>query len=317
MHRPFLPLVVSFLCSLTAQQPAAPPAPLPAPGSPAANALIAGALAKMAAYGRGTFVTREVQDYQGMRGNRMPTGMGDTKVEGGWYRDLVWAVDGDNHYVRANGRMLAKVDDGWRLRASKLADGRPAPFTLDPVLLLHVLAELTPAQRDCVHVEAGQIDGKGVTILNCQLEEDAAAEFVQAGVVPAPDAGFGGPTMFARMRGTRMPRSTHSVYVSFAISTAGDLLRCNVKLYEKTPRPAGMVVQVTGPDDEEEKGKGQQDKDAAEAEAGGPMTWRDGLPQRKPGKDESMTTFTIDFAQLGLAEPPPLDDKAKALLRVR
>jgi hypothetical protein len=156
-----------------------------------------------------------------------------------------------------------------------------------------------------------------VTILGCELEPDAATEFVQSGVVPSPDAGFGGPPMFARMRGARTPRSTHSVYVSFAVSTQGDLLRCSLALYEKSPRAAGFATVVTtGPDEQQDEGKGEE-KPAAEGASGGPTTWRDGLPARKPAKDESLTTLTIDFAELGLAEPPKLDDQAKKLLRMR
>ncbi|HEX5053894.1 MAG TPA: hypothetical protein VFZ65_19100, partial [Planctomycetota bacterium] len=111
------------------------------------------------------------------------------------------------------------------------------------------------------------------------------------------------------------PRAEYTVYLAFQVDAGnGDLLRFTAKVFEKNKAMAGgMVTVVTN-------GGGQQeeaDEDDDEAAEAGPMKWKKGLPVKKPGKDESVMTFRADFTKLGLAEPPELDDQAKALLRMR
>ncbi len=298
-------------------KPTAPPAaavPLPAANSPEAAKVVEQAIAKMAAYGRGSFSTSESQDAAMMRGAGMPFGGGDTEVKGGWHREVVWGEHDGSDYVKANGRMLAKVGDGWKLRASKLGAGKPAPFTLDPALLFALLQELPAEARAVVHVEAGEVASKPVTILSLQLDGDAATEFMDSGVLPA--AGGGGFVMFGGVGGMPMPQVDHTVYLAFSIDESGDVLRFAAKVYEKNGMFGGMQVAIAVNGQgvvEEEK---EEEKEEEEEKADAPVVWKKGFPKRKPAKDESVVTFRADFSKLGRAEPPQLGDKEKALLRL-
>ena len=53
------------------------------------------------------------------------------------------------------------------------------------------------------------------------------------------------------------------------------------------------------------------------ASPSGPVTWRRGLPEIDPEKDQSVLTFRVDFHDLGLAKPPQLDPEVETALRVR
>jgi hypothetical protein len=267
----------------------------------------------MQAYGRGTFATTEANDSAMLRGAGLPFGDDDTEVEGGWHRELVWAESDGRKYLRANGRMLAKVDGAWKLRGKKLAGGRPAPFTLDPDLLFTVLGDLPAASRKVAHVEAAEVAGRKVAVLSLVLEEDSAREFAASGAVPA-ESGPGGVLIFGG--GGDVPENDYTVYVAlFVDPDSGDLLRLASKVYEKDERMGNVQIQVAGGGGDEEDEDADDDKDEADADA--PLTWKRGLPNRKPAKDESVTTFRADFKQLGLAEAPALDERARALLRMR
>lgn len=309
---------------LFAQEPAAPAAPatppapaLPEAGSPAATALLDKAIGKMKAYGRGAFTTTEANDSAMLRGVGLPFGNEDTEVAGGWHHHLVWADNDGKEFMRANGRMLAKVDGAWKLRGKKLAGGRPAPFTLDPDLLFTVLGDLPAAARKVVHVEAGEVAGKKVAILSLALEEDVAREFADSGAVPAGGGGAGGLLMIGGPGGMDPPENDYVCYVALCIDPdSGDLLRLSSKVYEQNEMMGNVQIQVAGGagGDEEEDDKDDEEEAAA---AGQPLKWKKGLPVKKPAKDESVTTFRVDFKKLGLAEPPALDDRAKALLRMQ
>jgi hypothetical protein len=102
----------------------------------------------------------------------------------------------------------------------------------------------------------------------------------------------------------------------FVDAASGDLLRFSCKAFEENPMFANVQIQVAGGgggDDEEEAPAVADKEDLPSVD--GPMKWKKGLPVKKPGKTESVTTFRADFKQLGLAEAPPLDDKMKTLLR--
>lgn len=307
--------------SLLAQEPAVPATPiapaapdLPAAGSPEATALVDKALMKMRAYGRGAFSTVESQDSAMLRGAGLPFGNEDTEVTGGWDRDLQWGEHDGNHFLRANGRMLAKVDGGWRLRGKKLGDGKSAPFTLDADLLFMVLQGLPESARKVVHVDAAEVGGKKVGVLSLQLGDEAATEFAESGAVPG--SGGRGFMLLGGPGGMGAPEIEYTAFVALFVDPAsGDVLRCSTKVFEKNPMMGNVQIQVAGgggDGDEDEK----DEAEAKEEPAGGAMQWKKGLPVKKPAKDESVTTFRADFKQLGIVEVPALDAAVKAMLRL-
>lgn len=295
--------------------PATPATPALEAGSPAATALVDKAIAKMKAYGKGEFATTQANDPAMLRGAGLPFGNEDIEVKGGWSRSTVWGDHDGNQFVRANGRMVAKVGDGWRLRGSKLGDGKVAPFTLDPELLFTVLGNLPEAARKVAHVDAAEIGGKPVTVLSLALEKEAASEFAESGALPG--GGGGGFAIFAPP-GADAPEIEFTVYAAlFVDAESGDLLRLSTRIYEKNEAMGHVQIQVAGgagggdaDDDEDEKNEKKDGK------GDGALVWKKGLPAKKPAKDESLTTYRVDFKKLGLAEPPQLGDKAKALLRM-
>jgi hypothetical protein len=311
--------------SLLAQtpSPASPAAPTPTPpaaptlpeaGSPAATALLDKAIAKMQAYGRGAFATTLSRDEALLRGQNLPFGGEDVEVAGGWHRELVWGdCDGDR-FVRANGRMLARIDDGWRLRATKLAGGRPAPFTVEPDLLFTALASLPAEARKVVHVEAGEVAGRQVAVLSLALVEDVGREFVESGAVPGGGGGPGSFLVFGPGIGMDLPQDQHAVYVALSVDPAsGDVLRVASKAYQINEAMGNVHIQIGDGDDDDDEPEPAADEPAA----GGALVWKKGLPTKKPAKGESVASWRVDFKDLGLAEPPALDDKAKGLLRLR
>lgn len=314
--RTLLPFL--FASALFAQEPAKPAAPapaLPAANSPEASKLVEQAIAKMAAYGRGTFKTTEAQDAAMMRNAGMPFGNDDTEVAGGWHREMLWGEHDGHEYVKANGRMLAKLDGAWRLRGTKIGGGKAAPFTLDPQLLFTLLQELPADARQVVHVEAGEAAGKPVTILSLELTGDAATEFVDGGAVPG--CGAGGGIMMIRGIGGGMPepKLDHTVNLALFVDASGDLVRFAAKVFEKNPMMANVQFRVAraGANGAEEV---EEAEEKEEAKTDGPVEWKKGFPKRKPAKDESVATFTATFADLGRAETPKLGEREKVLLRL-
>lgn len=292
--------------------PAAPAAAaLPAAGSPEATALVDKAIAKLQAYGRGAFATRESTDSAMLRGQGLPFGGEDTEVRGGWQRGMVWGESDDKHYVRANGRMVTKIDGKWQLRGKNLEGGKPAPFTLDPELLLTVLADAPAAARKVASVEAGEVGGKKVAMLSLALEGEAAREFVESGAVPG---GSGGGFLMLGGPGMEAPEIEYVVYVALSVDPdSGDLLRFATKVYETNPMMGHVQIQVAGG-----AGGGDDDGEDDKVEpADAPLKWKKGLPTKKPSKEQSVTTFRADFQKLGMADAPALDDRAKALLRMQ
>lgn len=308
------PLISAAILStiVLAQDAPAPEAPaLPQANSDEARKLVAVALDKLAAYGRGRFATTEAQDQAMLRNAGLPFGPEDTEVDGGWHRDLVWGEADGRAYVRANGRMLAKISGDWRLRRDKLSGGLLAPFTLDPDYLLATLGQLPQRSKAVVHVEAGKLKGKPCVILTCKLTGDDALEFADSGAVPDIGGGFGGAVLIGAM-GMEMPRPEYETYLAFSVDQdSGDLLRFAVKSYQTEEMMGGVAIQVAGGGamvEEEE-----EDEDADQ----GPVRWKRGFPRIKPKKDQSVLSYRVDFKDLGLAEPPSLTDAHKALLRTR
>ncbi|MEC8253683.1 MAG: hypothetical protein VX044_10735 [Planctomycetota bacterium] len=321
MHRLIASLVLasSLLC---AQDPSAPVAEPPEPALPAANSaealqLVDTALDKLAAYGRGRFSTTEAQDQAMLRDAGLPIGAQETEVDGGWHRDMVWADADGREFIRANGRMLAKVDGAWRLRRDKLAGGVPAPFTLDPQFFLTVLKQMPASARRVVHVEAGKLKGKPCAILSCKLEGDDALELADSGAFPDAGGGFGGVVIMGALGGLGMepPRPELETYLAFFVDPAsGDLLRFAAKTYQTDTMMGGVAIQIGG------AGGGfveEEDDEEEEAAEGGPVRWKRGFPRIKPKKDQSVLSYRVDFKDLGLAKAPELSGEHKALLRTR
>jgi hypothetical protein len=296
--------------------PAAPAGPaLPAAESPEATALVDKALAKMLAYGRGAFKTTENQDSAMLRNAGLPFGQEDIEVEGGWHRGLLWGDHDGSEFLRANGRMLAKVGSNWQLRGKKLGDGKTAPFTLDPELLFTVLAGLPAEARKVVHVEAGEVATKKVAVLSLHLTAEVASEFAESGALPGGSGG--GLMMLGGPAGMGAPDVEHDVYVAlFVDAEGGDLLRCTTKVFEKNPMMGNIQIQVQGGGGGDDVEAAEDEKEDTKTAAGDAPQWKKGLPVKKPAKDESVTTFRADFKKLGMAEAPALGDKQKALLRL-
>ena len=321
-----LRILSSFvICSALAlaQEPATETAPtdqqgpaLPQANSDEARQLVQQALDKTVAFARGNFSTTENQDNAMLRNAGLPFGAQDVEVEGGWDRHLVWAEWDGRHYMRANGRMLAKVEDSWRLRRGKLSGGVAAPFTMDPEYLVTVLKSLQKDASQVVHVEAGKLRGKAMVVLTIKLTDEVALEFADSGAVPDYGGGFGAVMMIGGLGGgMEPPRPELETYVAFHVDAeSGDLARVAVKTYS-TDEMMGQI-QIAG------AGLGGGDEDEPEEEveeptADGEVKWKRGFPSMKPKKDQSVMTFQADFTKLGLAQAPELDERSKALLRVR
>lgn len=288
---------------------------LPQAHSDEARQLVDKALDKLAAYGRGKFSSSEGQDQAMLRQAGLPFGPEDTVIDGGWYRHLVWGDADGREYVRANGRMLAKVEGDWRLRRDKLSGGVAVPFTADPVYLLTVLKQLPKKARDVEHVESGKLKGKPCTILTCKLTGGTALEFADSGAIPDVGGGFGGMIMMGGL-GMEPPRPDFETYLAFFVDQeSGDLLRFAVKSFQTDEMMGNVAIQIAGGggggdvDEEEEEEEEEADD--------GPVKWKRGFPRIKPKKDQSVLNYRLDFKSLGLAEPPALSDDLKALLRVR
>ena len=279
------------------------------------------AIAKMQAYGRGAFTTNASEDNAMFRDAGVPfNGMAASKVEGGWLRHMVWAKSSGSEYIVANGRMLALVEEEWRLRKDRLEGGQVRPFTLDPDYLLTVLDRLPDTARNVVHVESGKLRGQKVAILTLHLEDDEAVDFADTGAVPASESGFGVAQIVGGLPGgMELPRPDLETYLAFFIDTeSGDLVRLATKTYVTEGMGFGgggvqVVFQgVFGGNDEEE-----EEEEEEEGAEDGPVEWRRGFPRIKPGKNQSVTEYRIDFDELGLAKPPSLDQEFKQLLRLR
>lgn len=302
-----------------AAAPAEPQAPvLPKAESDEALAMVDKALDKTLAYARGTFTTVEGQDSAMFRNAGLPIGPQETEISGGWDRSMIWAESDGRDYVMANGRMLAKVDGGWRLRRGKLAGGVQAPFTLDPDYMIQAIKQLPKKARTVVHVEPGKLRGKAMALLTIKIDGDDALEFSDCGAVPDVSGGLGGVMMLGGLGGAmEPPRPELETYLVFYVDQeSGDLARVAVKTYS-TDEMMGQIQIAAGGGgfggeeeelvEEEEEDEGQQ----------GPVKWKRGLPRIKPAKDQSVMNFRADFRKLGMAEAPKLDERAKALLHVR
>jgi hypothetical protein len=320
--------VALAILPIPAQEPAPPPpapapieAAIPAPNTPAASQLVDKSIEKMLAFGRGAWRSHEEQDNAMMRNSGLPFGNDGTDVDGGWHQDVVWGEVDRDHYVKHGGRMVVKSDGTWKLRANKLASGQAAPFTLDPVLLFTVLRGVPAEARKVVQTATADLAGKKCIVLSVTLDGDAANDFVDSGAVPAPGGGgmivlggFGG--------GMATPAPESAVHLAlFVDPDNGDVLRVAAKVYEKNPMFGNVQIQVQGGAGGDDDDDDEEEADDAAAKKGDKVVakpeWKQGLPMRKPAKDESVMTFRADFTKLGLADAPELDDKGKALLRLR
>jgi len=320
-----LRILSSFaVCSALAlaQEPEAPAVAEQAPALPQANSdearqLVDKALDQLSRHGRGKFSSSEGQDQAMLRNAGLPFGPEDTVVDGGWHRDVVWGETDGREYIRANGRMLAKVKGNWRLRRGKLAGGVKAPFTADPSYLLTVLRQLPKSARAVEHVEAGKLKGKACTILTCKLTGDAALEFADSGAVPDVGGGLGGMLVMGGLGGMGMepPRPEFETYLAFFVDReSGDLLRFAVKSFQTDEMMGNVAIQIAGEGGLEDAEEVVNEEEHAND---GPVKWKRGFPRIKPKKDQSVLTWRVDFKGLGAAEPPALSDDLKALLRIR
>ncbi|MCB9879042.1 MAG: hypothetical protein H6835_15715 [Planctomycetes bacterium] len=323
-----LSLSLLAVASLCAQDAATAPA-LPAAGSDAARAMVDQAFAKMLAYGRGMFSSTESHDLAFARQAGLPIGGGDTELSGGWHRDLVFGKWAGQTFVRGNGRVASKKGDRWHLASDRLGGGTKLPFTADPLLLFTVLSQLPPAQRKVVHVDGGKLRERDVAILTLQLSGDEANEFDDHGVAPAASGGFGDVVVFGGLAGApEPPRADLTTYIAcFVDAQNGDLLRLAVRT-TSSGGMGGFQIAVGGVfgnnNDTDEEG---DDADGAEQEKekekeqgagqGAAVGWKAGFPVAKPGQQESVMTFRLDFTKLGLADLPAIDDAVKPLIGAR
>jgi hypothetical protein len=315
----FLPLALATL--LPAQAP-------PKPGSPETQALLDKACQKMLAVGRGTFRTTEEQDNALVR--QLGRGGGsdeDGGVEGGWHADLLWARtagDGDL-IVRQRGRSVVQTGKEWRIRRDKLPSGAPMPALFDPDLFFQMVRDLPAEARRVRAVEQAKVKDQDVLVLALTLEGEAAADFAQSGALPPVSMGMGGFTQIVMrgggMGGARPQQPEVTVDLGlFVEPQGGDVLRVRAKIYEKgapggvmrfavAAAPAGGgAVQLAAPAREAEKEDKDTDKDSGE------LVYKKGLPERKLGQQESSMYLKVDFADLGKAKPPELDEACKRLL---
>lgn len=318
----------AFLAAFVAAQnpdvPAVPDAPdaaaeaapaLPAANSEEARGLVSQALDKAQAFGRGVFRCTTHEDAAMLREAGIPLVGGETTLDGGWMGNLIWGDFDGRKYVAANGRMFAEVDGSWRLRRRRLADGVELPFAFDPDQLFYVLDKMPKRSTKVVNVQPGKFEGREVAMLTWHLDAEDALELHDSGVVPAAKNGVGGMIFqFGGLGGAvQQPRPELDTYVAFTVDPDnGDLLRVEVKTYHRdTGGNVQMAVQIfaAGGDAEEE-----EEEEPAEK---GPVTWRRGLPEIDPEKDQSVLTFRVDFHDLGLAKPPQLDPEVETALRVR
>ncbi|MBL8748730.1 MAG: hypothetical protein JNK78_06190 [Planctomycetes bacterium] len=308
---------------LVSQDPAAAPAadPLPAAGSPEAATLVDKAIEKMLAVGRGNWRSHEEQDNAMMRQFQAQMGGGDgVDVEGGWSQGMVWGETDLNTFVKHAGRMVVKTAGVWKLRATKLASGQPAPFALDPSLFFAVLRDLPTEERRVVHTDSAEVGGKKLVVLTMSFDGDVATDFVDSGAVPEVSGGMGAIVM-GGIGGMGVPTAQRSVHVALFVDPVnGDVLRLGVKLYEKNPMFGNMRIQVQGAgggDDDAEQDEAEEKAEKDDKGGAAKPEWKNGLPTRKPGRDESTMTYRCDFTKIGLVDAPDLGDKAKALLQIR
>lgn len=315
-------LFVAALASfpILAQDPVAAPAadPLPAAGSPEAATLVDKAIEKMLAVGRGNWRSHEEQDNAMMRQFQAQMGGGDgVDVEGGWSQGMVWGDADLNTFVKHGGRMIVKSAGVWKLRASKLASGQPAPFALDPALFFAVVRDLPAEERRVVHTDSAEVRGKKVVVLTMSFDGDVASDFVDSGAVPEVSGGMGAIVM-GGIGGMGVPTAQRSVHVALFVDPAnGDVLRLGVKLYEKNPMFGNMRIQVQGAGGGDDEAAEDETEEQAAKDAAAKPEWKNGMPTRKPGRDESTMTYRCDFTKVGLVDAPDLDDRAKALLQIR
>jgi hypothetical protein len=303
-----------FLLLATVCAQGVPPVPgapsLPAANSAEATALLDKALAKVQALGCGSFSTNELQDSAMVRG-KQPWGNWGIETDGGWSQDLSWSRAYTDSLVQCGSRVLVMTTRGWKLRRRTLPSGSVLPFAIDPSLLFRVLGDLPRAERQVRHVGAGKVGRKSVAILSITLEGEVASDFIESGVVPGV-RGYSSSFVVPGLVPGVPPE--HRVHLAFFVDPeGGDLLRFAARTVEDISNLQGWKRLVT---EVAEVGDEEKGIDEEPAPAAGAPTFTDGFPSRPPTKAESVMTYTVDFRNVGFVDVPPLDDKAKALLRL-
>jgi len=307
MTAPHSRLLLALLPFALAVLPAQDP---PKPGSPQSQALLDKACAKMLAFGRGTFRTSEEQDSaiarRMKRGNSEPA---VTVVEGGWLADLLWARAGADAelIVRQHGRTLVQTGKDWRIRRDKLPTGTPLPALFDAELFFQVVRDLPAEARRVVAVEPAKIGETSVLVLALSIEGETARDFTQTGALP-PVLMAMGPTIMNTNGVSYMPQPPTTIDIGlFVEPEGGDVLCVRAKVCEKGPGPgpggAGGPAAPAGA----EKGA-EPPKETSE------LVYKQGLPERELGQRDSSMSLKVDFAGLGKAKPPELDDAPRKLL---
>jgi hypothetical protein len=173
-----------------------------------------------------------------------------------------------------------------------------------------VLQALPAGAKKVAHVEADAIGPRRVAILTLTLHGDEAQDLAHSGALPAPS---GGPMLhLGRMLPGGPPPKDYTVDVALSVDPdSGDVLRLRAKVYEDDPMLANMRIQIGGPGGEEPPAA-DEPAPADKTDAQPPV--KKGLPERKPGKTESVLYYRVDFKDLGRAEPPALDEGGKRWL---
>ena len=268
------------------------------------------ALIKMSKVNALAFRSIEVQDQAFLRNAGIGGGQ-ETEVSGTSAKGLLTATIEEDRVAFAAGRMVAQRDEGeWKLRHDCLADGGPLPFVHDPIRTFAFLADLPDAALKVTQVEPGRSKDRDVLVYSVSLTGATAQDVTLAGLLPRASS----PGRMLIMGGGRMRTPPPEVTVDFAFyvdPATNEIQRLHSKAYTKSSMPGGMVMRVAGPGGVEIQQGG--DEDEATDDKGTPPI-KKGLPQRKLGKDLSLTEFDVSYSKHGSAENLELTARAKTLL---
>ncbi len=270
------------------------------------------ALVKMSKLSAIGFRTIEVQDPAFMRNAGIGGGQ-ETEVTGATAGGLLTASIEDDHVAFASGRMVAQREDGdWKLRHDCLVDGGQLPFVHDPLRAFAFFADLPERALRVAQVEPGRSKDRDVLVYTVTFTGSDAQDVALAGLLPKAS---GGPGRFIMMGGggMRMPPPEVTVDAAFYVDpTTNEILRLHSKTYTKSSMAGGMIVRVAGPGGVAI----EQDEEKEEADDGSPPAIKKGLPERKLGKDLSLTEFDVSYGKHGNAECLALTPRAKSLLGI-
>lgn len=270
------------------------------------------ALIKMSKISALAFRSVEVQDQAILRNAGIGGGQ-ETEVSGTRANGVLTATIDEDRVAFAAGRMVAQGDDGdWKLRHDCLADGSPLPFVHDPIRTFAYLAELPDAALKVTQVEPGRSKDRDVLVYSVSLSGATAQDVTLAGLLPKASGGPGRMLVMGGGRRRTPPPETTVDFAFYVDPATNEIERLHSKTYSKSSMPGGMVMRVAGPGGIEIQ-QGGDEEEAAEDDSG-PTPIKKGLPQRKLGKDISLTEFDVSYSKHGSAETLELTARAKTLL---